>query len=123
MPDSLSAKKLLFVQTRAPHGSINGQEGLDALLAGSAFAECAILLMDDGVLQLVRGQDTDALGTKNYAVSYGALADYGVEPIYVAGSHLARRGFVEDDLEVPVAVIDDDAIADLMANHDVILTF
>jgi sulfur relay (sulfurtransferase) DsrF/TusC family protein len=47
------AKSLLFVLTSAPHGRINAQEGLDALLMGSAFADCSALFLGDGILQLI----------------------------------------------------------------------
>ena len=42
-------KKLLFVQSHPPHGSLFGQEGLDAILAGSAFIECGVLFLGDGI--------------------------------------------------------------------------
>ncbi len=116
-------KRLLFVQSRAPHGSVNGQEGLDALLAGSAFATCSLLLLEDGVFQLLKAQDTSDSGTKNYSVSYGALPDYGVEDLYCSADHLVSRGLTTDDLVVPVTALDRAGISQLMADHDVILSF
>lgn len=116
-------KSLLFVQSRAPHGSIAGQEGLDAVLAGSAFTTCRILLIEDGVFQLVRDQQTGALGTKDFSVTYGALADYGVEPVYVSVSHLAARGLTTDDLVIDTVAVDDDQVRRLLADADVILSF
>lgn len=115
-------KKLLFVQSKAPHGSINGQEGLDAILAGSAFTECDVLLIDDGVFQLLTDQVIDVTSGKDYSVTYGALADYGVDRIHVAASHLKARGFGESDLVVPVTALDDDGVRNLMASADVILS-
>ena len=116
-------KKLLFVQSKAPHGTIAGQEGLDALLAGSAFTTCELLLLDDGVFQVVGNQATDGLGVKDYSVSYGALADYGVESIYVSASHMARRRLADEDLVVPVTQLDDEGVRQLLASADVILTY
>lgn len=116
-------KKLLFVQSRPPHGSINGQEGLDALLAGSAFAACELLLLDDGVFQILAGQNTAELGDKDYSVSYGALADYGVETIYVSERQVKARGLDTDDLIVPVVALSDTEVGELLANADVILNF
>ncbi|MFT7257659.1 MAG: sulfur relay (sulfurtransferase) DsrF/TusC family protein, partial [Candidatus Azotimanducaceae bacterium] len=51
-------KKLLFVQSKAPHGSLQGQEGLDAILAGSAFVDCAVLFTGDGIYQILSLQQT-----------------------------------------------------------------
>ena len=120
MPDQ---KQLLFVQTRAPHGSINGQEGLDAILAGSAFAECSVLLMEDAVFQVLDNQATESLRMKNYAVSYGALKDYGVSSISVPSSHLAARNITAADLCIDVEILTDDDVRRLMHTADVILTF
>ena len=58
---------ILFVFSRPPHGSINAQEGLDALLMGSAFTTCSVLFVGDGLMQLASGQSTDDLGTKNFS--------------------------------------------------------
>lgn len=116
-------KKLLFVQSRAPHGTLFGQEGLDALLMGSAFAECSVLLIDDGIYQVLAGQDAGELGTKDYSVSYKALADYGVERIYCSERHLQARALTTADLLVDVEALSDDGVRALMAEHDAILSF
>ena len=116
-------KQILFVSSRAPHGSINGQEALDALLAGSAFTRCELLLLDDGIFQIVANQATGDLGVKDYSVSFGALADYGVETIYVAETHLAERGLSIGDLALPVAALSDEQVSSVMSRADVILSF
>ncbi|HKI74907.1 MAG TPA: sulfurtransferase complex subunit TusC [Pseudomonadales bacterium] len=115
-------KKLMFVQTHAPHGSLFGQEGLDAILMGTAFAECTVLLLADGIFQLLDGQTPAALGTRDYSVTYGALKDYGVSTIYCSASDLATRGLVPSDLTVDVTPVDDDRIKALFAEHDVIFS-
>ena len=51
---------ILFLFSTPPHGSINAQEGLDALLMGSAFARCSAVFTGEGVLQLVNGQEPEA---------------------------------------------------------------
>ncbi|MEX0941612.1 MAG: sulfurtransferase complex subunit TusC [Pseudomonadales bacterium] len=116
-------KRILFVQSKAPHGGLQGQEGLDAVLMGSAFAECTVLLLDDGIFQVLSGQDTGALGTKDYAVTYRALSDYGVDRIYCSRDHLEARGLSTGDLLVKVDPLSDDEVKALMAHHDVILNF
>ena len=82
-------KRILFTQSRPPHGGINAQEGLDAILMGSAFAECAVLFQGDGVYQLLKHQQPERLGTKNFASTFGALADYGVDQIFCIDEDLA----------------------------------
>jgi tRNA 2-thiouridine synthesizing protein C len=116
-------KKLLFVQSRPPHGTLFGQEGLDAILMGTAFATCSVLLLDDGIYQLLRNQDSRALGTKDYSVTYQALKDYGAEGIYCSQRHLDERGLTVADLLVPVTPLSDQAVRQLMIEHDSILDF
>ncbi|MEX2487905.1 MAG: sulfurtransferase complex subunit TusC [Pseudomonadales bacterium] len=116
-------KRILFVQSRAPYGTLSGQEGLDALLMGSAFVECALLFLGDGIYQLLSNQDAAALGLKDYSVSFGALKDYGVQNLYCSESDLQHRVLETDDLVIPVTALDDAAIRELMASHDVILSF
>lgn len=116
-------KRFLFVQSRAPYGTLSGQEGLDALLMGSAFVPCTLLFLEDGVYQLLSDQKADALGLKDYSVTFGALKDYGVEDVYCSQTDLQGRALETDDLVIPVTPLDDNGIKDLMASHDVILSF
>lgn len=119
----MTVKKLLFVQSRAPHGSLIGQEGLDAILMGTAFAECNVLLLEDGVYQLLAGQDSAELGSKDYSVTYGALRDYGVDTIYCSAVDLDRRGLAAEDMLMPVTLLEDADIRALLAAHEVIFSF
>lgn len=114
---------MLFVQSRAPHGSLFGQEGLDAILMGTAFAECSVLLLGDGIYQILSEQDTTQLGTRDYSVTYKALKDYGVSAIYCGAADLLARGLTADDLLVPVTGLDDVEISRLFARHEVIFSF
>ena len=116
-------QNLLFVLRAGPHGSINAQEGLDALLMGSAFAACSALFLDDGLLALKAGQVPDELGLKDVARTYGALADYGVSDVFCSESDLDRFGLNTDDLVIPVTPLTDADIAALLARHTVTLSF
>ena len=116
-------KSILFINTHSPHLSINAQEGLDALLMGSAFAQCRALFLGDGILQLIKGQNTEFNKQKNFSLSFGALKDYGVEDIYCSESQLHSFGLNLSDLLIEVTALKDSDIASLMADHDVILNF
>ena len=116
-------KKFLFVQTQPPHGSINGQEGLDAVLMGSAFTECAVLFLDDGIYQILSDQQTGPLNSKDYSVTYLALADYGVNNIYCCQTHLNERSLSTKDLILPVQALPEASIRRLFDEYDVILSF
>lgn len=94
-----TVKRILFINRRGPYGSIYAQEALEVALIGAAFDQrIAMAFLDDGVFLLRRGQDTRALGMKEFTAAYRALGDYEVERIYVERESLAARGMGEDDL-------------------------
>ncbi|MBT4491984.1 MAG: sulfurtransferase complex subunit TusC [Gammaproteobacteria bacterium] len=115
--------KLLFIQSAAPHGSISAQEGLDALLMGSAFSECSVLFTNEGVLQLIQNQAPDELGTKNFSLTFGALRDYGVSQIFCRQSSMQRYGLNASDCVIDVEVVNDDVIRQLLNEHDKVHNF
>ena len=117
-------KKFLYVNRRAPYGTVYALESLEVVLIGAAFEQdVSVLFMDDGVYQLKKGQDTSEVGMKNFSPTYRALEMYDVEKLYVDKDSMAERGLTEDDLLVPVEVLTCEEISDLMDQQDVILSF
>ncbi len=117
-------KKFMYVNRRAPHGTIYAQESLEVVLIGAAFdQDVSIVFMDDGVFQILKGQDTGAIGTKNFSKTFRALEMYDVEKLYVEKESMEARGITEDDLNVPVEVKTSEEIGRLMDQQNVILSF
>jgi len=117
-------KKLLYLNRRAPYGGIYAQESLEVVLIGAAFdQDVSLLFIDDGVLQLKKGQDTTGVGMKNFSPTFGALEMYDVEKLYVSRESMAARAINERDLVVGVTVLNDAEIADLMDEQDAVLSF
>lgn len=116
-------KEILFVQRHPPYGSSLGKAGLDAILMGSALARITVLFMDDGVFQLRRDQDASELDIKDCSATYPILPQYDVEQVYVADASLAARGLTTDDLVMPVTLVSNQEIAQLMATQTMILSF
>lgn len=117
-------KRFLFVNRRAPWGTGYAVEALDAVLIAAAFdQDVSVLFVDDGVYQIKKGQDTRAIGVKNFSPAYGALATCDVEKLYVERESLKARGLGEGDLLVPVRVLGAKEVAELMDEQDVILSF
>ncbi len=76
-------KKLGFVFRSHPHSTAKGREGLDALLATSAYSEnIAVFFIGAGVTQLVANQNTDPIYCRNYAPAFKLMALYDIEEIY-----------------------------------------
>ena len=117
-------KKFLYVNRKAPHGTIYALEGLEVVLIGAAFnQDVSLAFLGDGVFQLVKGQDTKALEVKNFSPAFRALEDYDVTKLYVEQAALQERGLTESDLMVPVEVVNAERMAEIMASQDVILNF
>jgi tRNA 2-thiouridine synthesizing protein C len=117
-------KKFMYVNRKAPYGTIYALESLEVVLIAAAFEQdVSMVFVDDGVYQLKKGQDTQQIGMKNFSPTYRALEGYDVEKLYVEAESLAERGLSEEDLLVPVEVMSRDALARLMDEQDVILSF
>ncbi len=117
-------KKFLYVNRTAPYGTIYALESLEVVLITAAFdQDVSLLFIDDGVFQIKKGQDTKAIGMKNFSPTYRALEGYDVEKLYVDQDSLDQRGLTKDDLIVEVEALSKDQIGDMMQQQDVILSF
>ena len=117
-------KKFLYVNRRAPHGTVYAHEALEVVLIGAAFdQDVSLAFIDDGVFQLKKNQDTSEIYTKNFSKIYYALEMYDVEKLYVEKESLHSRGLTEDDLSVDVKVIDSSEMKKLMSDSEVVLNF
>jgi len=118
------AKKFLYVNRRAPYGTIYALESLEVVLIGAAFEQdVSLAFLGDGVFQLARGQDTKAAGMKNFSPTFRALEDYDVTKLYVDEESLRARGLSAEDLTVPVEVVSAERMGEIMESQDVVLSF
>jgi tRNA 2-thiouridine synthesizing protein C len=117
-------KKFLYVNRKAPYGTIYALESLEVVLIGAAFEQdVSLAFIDDGVYELMKGQNTKGIDMKNFSPTYRALEGYDVEKLYVEKESLDARGLAEADLIVPVKVISAREMTDLMAESEVVLSF
>ena len=118
------AKKFLYVNRKAPYGTIYALESLEVVLIGAAFEQdVSVAFVGDGVYQLTKGQDTKGLEMKNFSPTYRALEDYDVTKLYVEEEALRTRGLCESDLVVPVELVSAQRLTEIMEAQDVILSF
>ena len=131
-------KKFLYMNRKAPYGTIYALEALEVVLIGAAFdQDVSLAFLDDGVYQLTEGQNTDGIGVKNFSPAFRALGDYDVNKLYVEKESLEERGLSPDDLmelvwededddwaEKPsIRIVSRDEMKSLIAEQDVILSF
>ncbi|MBT3010356.1 MAG: sulfurtransferase complex subunit TusC [Candidatus Thiodiazotropha sp. (ex Lucina aurantia)] len=131
-------KKFMYLNRRAPYGTIYAWESLEVVLIGAAFdQDVSLAFLDDGVYQLVKGQDTAGVDMKNFSPTYQALGDYDVTKLYVEKESLEERGLTLDDL-MPLTYEDEDddwaekdsirvvsraEMTDIMEEQDVMFSF
>lgn len=93
--------QLTYLFRSAPHGSASGREGVDALLAASAYCEdISVLFIGDGVYQLIAGQQTGNILSKDYSPMLKLFDLYDIEQVYVCSESLAERGLAQADLVI-----------------------
>ena len=117
-------KKFMFVNRKAPYGTIYALEALEVVLITAAFdQDVSLAFLDDGVYQLKKGQQTKGIETKNFSPTYRALEGYDIEKLYVEKESMEARGLTEDDLLVDVTVLSRKEMGELMEEQDVLLSF
>ncbi|MBT3309427.1 MAG: sulfurtransferase complex subunit TusC [Gammaproteobacteria bacterium] len=131
-------KKFVYVNRKAPYGTVYALESLEVVLIGAAFdQDVRLIFMDDGVFQIKKDQNTEGSGLKNFSPTYNALGDYDVNKIYVEKESLEARGLTLDDLmdltyededddwaeKSSISLVSADEIRDLMEDSDVVLSF
>ena len=131
-------KNFMFLNRRAPYGTIYAWESLEVVLIAAAFEQnVSLMFADDGVYQLVKGSDSSGIGMKNFTPTYRTLGDYEVRHMYVDKASLEARGLTTDDLiEVEwedweteesvdniVEVVDSEKAAELLENSDTVFSF
>lgn len=122
--DSGVVKKFMFLNRKAPHGTVYALEGLEVVLITAAFdQDVSMVFTDDGIYQLKKGIDTKGIEVKDFSKTYRALDGYDIEKLYVDQGSLDARGLTEDDLIVDVTVLSVDEMANLMADQDVVISF
>ncbi|RDH88726.1 MAG: sulfurtransferase complex subunit TusC [endosymbiont of Seepiophila jonesi] len=135
---SETIKKFMYLNRRAPYGTIYAWESLEVVLIGAAFdQDVSLAFIGDGVYQLLEGQDTSESGMKNFSTTYKALGDYDVTKLYVEKKSLEERGLTLDDL-MPLTWEDEDddwaekdsirlvsraELADVLDDQDIVYSF
>jgi len=138
MQEGGDVKKFMYMNRKAPYGTIYALEALEVVLIGAAFdQDVSLAFIDDGVFQLTEGQKTGDIGIKNFSGAFKALGDYDVTKLYVEKESLEERGLSPDDLMDLVWEDEDDDWAEkpsirlvsraelkaVLAEQDVIMSF
>ncbi len=86
--------KLAILFTQPPFGSATSREGLDALLAASAFCqeeEILILFLNDGVFNLLKNQQPAEILQKDHIATFKLIELYDLTECFVCQENVAER--------------------------------
>ena len=115
-------KKFMFVNAKAPYGTVYALEVLEMVLISAAFdQDVHIAFVDDGVYQIVKNQDPSVLEMKNFSKTYRALEGYDIEKLFVCEESIKERGLTAEDFIVDVEVISRADMGKLMSEMDVVM--
>ena len=134
----MAIKKFMYLNRKASYGTAYAIESLEVVLIAAAFdQDVSLAFIDDGVYQIVEGQNTDGIGMKNFSKTFHALGDYDINKLYVSAESLEERGLTADDLmslvyededddweEKPsVKIVSNAELTKIMSDQDVCLSF
>jgi tRNA 2-thiouridine synthesizing protein C len=107
-----------------PHSTSAGREGLDALLAASAYSDdISVVFVGDGVFQLLDKQSPAAILSKDYIPMFKLLDLYDIVDIRICKASLATRGVLQAPRIIEATLATQDDIAALFQRSQKVLTF
>ena len=113
-----------MVVRQSPYGSSLARASLDTALAAAALEQpVSLLFMGDGVLQLIPGQQSEAIGVKNIGRLLASLPLYDIESVYIDAGAAARYQLDTSNLVLPVRPVDPAAIRVLINHCDHVIGF
>ena len=118
--------KLAFLFRTAPHGNAISREGLDALLAATAFCdeeEIGVFFIDEGVLNLLDGQNPELLLQKDFIRTFKLLDLYDVEQRFVCAASLDQYNLQTEQLIISTEKIDRTSLINKLSQAEKVFTF
>ena len=118
--------KLAFLFRTAPHGNAISREGLDALLATTAFCdeeEIGVFFIDDGVLNLLDGQNPELLLQKDFIRTFKLLDLYDIEQRFVCADSLDQYNLQTEQFIISAEKIDRTSLIKKLSQIEKVFTF
>lgn len=118
--------KLAFLFRTAPHGNAISREGLDALLAATAFCDeedIGVFFIDDGVLNLLDGQNPELLLQKDFIRTFKLLDLYDIEQRFVCADSLDQYNLQIEQLIISAEKIDRTSLINKLSQAEKVFTF
>ena len=118
--------KLAFLFRTAPHGNAISREGLDALLAATAFCDeedIGVFFIDDGALNLLDGQNPELLLQKDFIRTFKLLDLYDIEQRFICADSLDQYNLQTEQLIISAEKIDRTSLINKLSQAEKVFTF
>jgi tRNA 2-thiouridine synthesizing protein C len=120
-PTKPAKSRVTFISRSAPYGNNRANLCLDMALACAVFEQDVnYVFLDDGIYQLLKGQDGAAIQNKTLGNALETLALYGIENVYADQQSLKQRSIDIADLLPGMQLIDSDAVSKLIESSDTV---
>lgn len=118
--------KIAFLFRTSPHGTSISREGLDAILAATAFCEpndIGIFFIDDGVLNLIDNQQPEIIQQKDFIRTFKLLDLYDVEQRFICTASLQKFKLDNRELILSCKKIDRSLLLEKLNQAEKLFTF
>ncbi|AAX87629.1 TPA: sulfurtransferase complex subunit TusC [Haemophilus influenzae] len=118
--------KIAFLFRTSPHGTSISREGLDAILAATAFCEpndIGIFFIDDGVLNLIDNQQPEIIQQKDFIRAFKLLDLYDVEQRFICTASLQKFKLDNRELILSCEKIDRSLLLEKLNQAEKLFTF
>ena len=128
MTDNLNTARpvkssITFISRSAPYGHNGADSCLGmALASGVVVQDVSYVFLDDGIYQLLKGQNGAAIQSKTLGNALETLALYGIEDVYADQQSLRARSIDIADLLPGIQLIDHGDISKLIEGSDTVFS-
>ena len=113
--------RITFISRSAPYGSNRANLCLDMALACAVFEQDVnYVFLDDGIYQLLKGQDGAAIQNKTLGNALETLALYSIGNVYADQKSLQERGIDAAELLPSIQLVENDALSRLIKSADLV---
>jgi len=114
--------RCVYLFRSGPGGGNRAREAFDLMLTLAAFdQEIEVLLLDDGVWQLLPDQRSERRGAEMVMPPWNELGLYGIGEPWVETESLRERNLESRSLAMPVREVERDSLAVFLRSFDRIL--
>ena len=117
---------IAFLFRTSPHGTSISREGLDAILAATAFCDLddiSVFFIDDGVLNLINHQQPELIQQKDFIRTFKLLYLYDVEQRFICTESLQKFKQEDKQLILSCEKIDRSLLIEKLNQAEKLFTF